>query len=292
MSIKIERIGDTRDELGEGPLWDPFDKVLYWVDSMGCVIHRLDPASGERRDWPVPGQIGSMALREQGGAVLALENGFHFFDFDKSEATLIADPESDEPRTRFNDGKVDRKGRFIAGTMSREIRDQGLGSLYRLNPDLTVETLETDVIVSNGPCFSPDGGTFYFSDSARRAISAYDYDQDTGAISNKRLFVSTERMQTAPDGATVDADGYVWSALVRSGQIGRFAPDGKPEMVIDMPTPHPSSVMFGGPNLDIIYVTSISRTHGLDASDNPLAGCLYAVHGTGAKGIPEPRFAG
>ncbi len=292
MSIRIERVGETRDQLGEGPLWDPVEQVLYWVDTMGRLIHRLDPASGARRDWPVPGEIGSLALRQRGGAVLALIDGFHFFDFETGQTMPIADPEPGNTETRFNDGKVDRQGRFLAGTMSRERRDKGLGSLYRLDPDLTVSKLEDDVIVSNGPCFSPDGRTFYFADSPRRQISAYDYDTATGAIANKRILVDTAPMETAPDGATVDAEGCIWTALVRSGQIGRFRPDGSLDRLIDMPTPHPSSVMFGGADLDQIYVTSISRSLTRDAENDPGAGGLYAVSGTGVTGLPEPRFAG
>ena len=117
MSVEIRRLDTERDRLGEGPLWDPRDGVLYWVDSNGCRVRRLDPASGEVRDWPVPERIGSLALRESGDAVIALKSGFHFLDFESGAATPIVDPEAGEERTRFNDGKVDRQGRFLAGSM-------------------------------------------------------------------------------------------------------------------------------------------------------------------------------
>lgn len=291
MTVRIERVGDTRDELGEGPLWDVRNQLFYWVDSRGCLIHRLDPETGVRRDWATPSMIGSMALRERGGAIVALESGFFTFDFDTEEATPIAEPEADDARTRMNDGKVDRQGRFIAGSMGTVTRDVPLGTLYRLDPDGTVTELDHDIGVSNGPCFSPDGRTFYFSDSAARLIYAYDYDTDTGTPTNRRVFADLGPLNTAPDGCTVDAAGNVWSAMVRSGQIGCFAPDGKLLRTIDMPCRLPSSAMFGGPKLDRLYVTSISKSANVE-SDGPEDGGLYVIDGLDAVGLPEPYFDG
>ena len=291
MAIEIERIGETNDLLGEGPLWDVAEQALYWVDSTGCVLHRLDWASGERRDWDLPGMIGSLALRTGGGALLALQNGFHFFDFESGEATLIADPEAGDERTRFNDGKVDRQGRFMAGTMGITIRDPGIGTLYRLDSDGTVTAFDSGIGVSNGPCFSPDGKTFYFSDSAARSIYVYDYDTETGTPSNRRILVDVAELDSAPDGCTVDADGNLWSALVRSGHIGQFTPEGELLQRINMPCKIPSSAMFGGPDLDILFVTSISNSGG-NVAEGPMEGGLFAIHGLDAKGIAEPRFAG
>lgn len=291
MTIHIERVGETRDRLGEGPLWDPDGGHLYWLDSMGCVIHRLDPDSGERRDWTVPDMIGSMALRDAGGAVIGLRTGLHFFDFETGAATLITDPEADDERTRLNDGKVDRRGRFLVGSMGITQREPPLGTLYRLDPDLGLTALESPVGVSNGPCFSPDGGTFYFSDSAAQTIYAYDYDQDTGAIANRRVFADLKAFDTAPDGGTVDASGNVWSAFVRSGEIGCFAPDGTLLRRIAMPCSLPSSVMFAGPDLAELYVTSISDS-GSRKAEGPDDGGLFRLTGLGVHGLPEPRFRG
>ncbi len=290
--IEISRIGPTKDRLGEGPLWDVMEQALYWVDSVGCRIHRYSPESGALRHWTVPGMIGSLALCARGGAILALESGFHRFDFTSGEAAPIIDPEADNPRTRFNDGKVDPQGRFVAGTMARQIRDEPLGALYRLNPDASLEVLERGVIVSNGPCFSPDGRTFYFADSPRRAIFAYDYDPAGGPLRNKRPLIDTAPLGTAPDGATVDAEGFIWTALVLTGRISRFAPDGRLDRVIEMPVSFPSSVMFGGAGLDVLFVTSISDSLNRRAPDEPEAGGLFAVHGLGVRGLAEPRFAG
>ena len=293
MAVEVQQIEMERDRLGEGPLWDPQDQVLYWVDIMGCRIRCLDPATGGIRNWPVPEMIGCMALRESGGAVVALQSGFHFFDFETGAATPIIEPELDDERTRFNDGKVDRQGRFIAGSMNMDgIKDGlGLGSLYRLDADLQLEVLRDNVILSNGPCFSPDGGTFYFADSPQRTIWAYDYDGETGAMTNMRTFVDLNPLEAVPDGATVDADGCLWSTLVSLGQIGCFSPEGELMRTIDVPADHPSSVMFGGPDLDILYVTSIREAR-FFKSQNPSSGYLFAIHGLETVGLPEPRFAG
>ena len=292
MSVEIRRLDTERDRLGEGPLWDPRDEVLYWIDSNGCRVRRLDPASGEVRDWPVPERIGSLALRESGGAEIALKSGFHFLDFESGAVTPIVDPEAGEERTRFNDGKVDRRGRFLAGSMDDAPGANAFrGALYRLDPDLKATRLREGVGISNGPCFSPDGGTFYFADSPRRTIWAHDYDGATGEISNMRVFAGPETLDAVPDGATVDADGCVWSALVSRGRIGCFSPDGELVRAVDTPTDHPSSVMFGGPGLDVLYVTSIWEWQ-REKTGNDADGRLFAVYGLGATGLPEPRFAG
>jgi L-arabinonolactonase len=293
MAIAVERVGETKDRLGEGPLWDVDEAALYWVDSLGKTIHRLDPATGGLTDWAVPGVIGSLALRVGGGAVIALESGLYTFDFTSGEARPLVDPEAAQPLTRFNDGKVDRQGRLIVGSMvrDRDKRDQALGALYRLDPDHALSVLDTGIMVSNGPCFSPDGATLYFSDSPRRKIFAYPYDTATGTVGERRTLVDTEPLDTAPDGGTVDSQGFVWSALVRSGQVGRFALDGTLDQIIEIPARHPSSVMFGGADLDTLYVTSISEPLS-DDDPGAQAGALFAVHGLGIKGLPEPRFAG
>ena len=291
MSVEIRRLDTGRDLLGEGPLWDPRDEVLYWVDSNGRRVRRLDPAGGEVRDWPVPERIGSLALRESGGAVIALKSGFHFLDFESGATAPIIDPEAGEERTRFNDGKVDRRGRFLAGSMDMPGMNAFRGALYRLDPDLNVTRLRAGIGISNGPCFSPDGGTFYFADSVRRTIWAHDYDGATGGISNMRVFAGPETLGAVPDGATVDADGCVWSALVSRGRIGRFSPDGELVRAVDVPTDHPSSVTFGGPGLDVLYVTSIWEWQQV-RTGNDADGRLFAIYGLGVTGLPEPRFAG
>ena len=239
----------------------------------------------------MPAPVGSLALRGDGGAVLALRHGFAQFDFDTRALTEGPSIGLDHAKVRLNDGKADPHGRFVAGTIhSDRAQDEApLGGLYRLDASGAQELLETDLAVSNGPCFSPDGLTFYLADSARRIIWAYDYSPD-GPLANKRVFVDTEAQGSGCDGATVDAEGCLWSVLVRIGKIARFAPDGTIMRTIDMPVHHPTSVAFGGPDLDVLYVTSISRSHAL-RDDHPDAGGLFAVKGLGVRGLKAHRFA-
>ncbi|HXZ14661.1 MAG TPA: SMP-30/gluconolactonase/LRE family protein [Roseiarcus sp.] len=201
--MRIDVLIDVKTVLGEGPLWDVDEQRLYFIDSFGCNVFRCTADGGEVRAWDVPGKIGSMALRKQGGAVLSLQNGFHFLDFKSGAVELIVDPEPDKPANRINDGKVDKRGRFVAGSMDT-MEEGPNGALYRLDPDLSLHTLDDGIVVSNGPCWSPDGRVFYFADTWSGEIWAYDYDLDTGAVSNRRTFCKVDRSGGgAADGSTV-----------------------------------------------------------------------------------------
>ncbi|TCT09101.1 SMP-30/gluconolactonase/LRE family protein [Paralcaligenes ureilyticus] len=291
--MKIDILVDVKTTLGEGPLWDVDEQRLYWVDSADGRIFRSTADGRELRAWQVPEKIGSMALRKNGGAVVSLARGLHFLDFRSGLLDLIIDPEPNSLNNRLNDGKVDKQGRFVVGSM--DTKEEGPnGALYRLDPDLSLHTLDTNIMVSNGPCWSPDGNTFYFSDTWSGDIWAYDYDQKTGGISNKRTFTSLQgKAFKSSDGATVDAEGYLWNAQVYEGNLVRYAPDGSIDKVIPMPVKNVTSVMFGGPNLDILYVTSMSRPPlPRFPKDSVLGGSVFAITGLGIKGLPEFRFAG
>lgn len=233
-----------------------------------------------------------MALREQGGAVVALKDGLYTLDFESGAVEPHALPKDLNPRVQFNDGKVDRRGRFVVGSGDSQLRDtQHLGSLYRLDADASLTELDTRIAISNGPCWSPDNETFYFSDSLIYSIYAYDYDIETGAVANRRLFADTRQLGGIPDGATVDRDGLMWMAICEGAKVVAFNPSGKIERVIDMPVKLPASVMFGGPDLDLLYVTTIDPTLlGRNAEDG--GGDTWVIEGLGARGIPEPRYAG
>jgi len=291
--LRIELLIDARAALGEGPLWDVVEQRLYWIDSFGNKVHRCDAAGGERRSWDVPENIGSMALREAGGAVCSLRNGFHALDFETGAVEKIVDPEPGASGIRMNDGKVDRQGRFVAGYMDDEEKDP-LCRLFRLDADHSVHELDKDIICSNGPCWSRDGTTFYFADSFQRTIYAYDYDLQTGAVSNKRPFAEFEGLGLSgfPDGATVDAENHVWSVEVFRGRLVRIAPDGSLDRVVGLPVVSTTSISFGGPELDIAYITSMARPINGEMPREREAGGVFAIHGLGVKGLPEPRFAG
>ena len=287
---RITHIGETTDQLGESPVWDDRTPSLYWIDSLAGLIRRLSSATGTIEEFQVPAPIGSMALADNGDAVLALRHGFARYDFRTRGLTIGPSIGLDHPMLRLNDGKADPYGRFLAGTMhgGRTEEEKPLGGLYRIDASGAIAQLETDLVVTNGPCFSPDRKTFYLADTARRVIWAYDYSRD-GPLANKRVFANMDPLGSGGDGAAVDAEGYLWTVLVRIGAIARLAPDGTMVRKIDMPVRHPTSVTFGGAGLDVLYVTSISRsTHLLD--ETPGAGGLFAVEDLGVTGLPAHRF--
>lgn len=190
----------------------------------------------EIKSWDVRQKIGSFALRQDGeGAVVALQHGVHLLDFASGELQLLHHPEADKPHNRLNDGKVDRQGRFLFGSMDMREQEPS-GVLYRLDGDLSLHVLKEGIIVSNAPCWSPGGETFYFADTWSGEIHAWDYDQASGNLSGERLFCKVDRSEGgAADGATVDSEGCLWNALVYAGKLVRYTPDGKVDRIIDMP---------------------------------------------------------
>ncbi len=290
--MRIEVLLDVKTTLGEGPLWDAEQERLYFLDSFVGRVFRTTVDGGEIRAWDVPGKIGSMALRKDGeGAIVSLQQGFHALDFKSGDCDLIHDPEPDRPANRINDGKVDRRGRFFAGSMDT-MEEGPFGALYRLDPDFSVHRIDTDIICSNGPCFSPDDKTFYFADTWTGEIWAYDYDIETGTASNRRTFARVDTSKGgAADGSTVDAEGCLWNALVYDGRLVRYTPDGAVDRIVDMPVKKVTSVMFGGPNLDILFVTSMAKPPlPRFPGDGVQRGSLFALHDLGVRGLPEPRF--
>ena len=289
MAIMIERIGLTKDRLGESPVWDARGQCLWWIDSLVGVLHRLDPETGAHRAVAVPAPVGSLALRRAGGVILALQDGFHRCDDATGDCTRLAAIDVVHPDVRLNDGKVDRQGRFVAGTMHINLAAGAapLGGLYRLGRDGVARHLAGDIVTANGPCFRPDGRVLYLADSPRQVIWRFDYPDDDAPLGERRVFADLAPLGTAPDGATVDAAGNLWCALVRSGEVACFDPAGRLLRRIAMPVTHPTSVSFGGPRLDVLYVTSIWRSHRLTAPEAE-AGGLFAITGLGATGIAEP----
>ena len=297
--VKIECVVDEGIYLGEGPVWDVEDGLLYWVDIKGPHIWSYEPKSKKTNRWVFPKDITSIFRRREGSAIVTLQDGFYFYDLESGALDLIALADADEPLTRLNDAKVDRRGRLIAGG-EEEKEEQPLSGLWRLDPDLSVHELEMGIICNNGPCWSPDDKVFYHADSFMQEIYAYDYDIETGGISNKRVFASTKEEPGLADGSTVDEEGYLWNSQVISGQLVRYAPDGSIERRIPTPVSNITSVMFGGDALDTLYVTSMARVdhpggQGMfEVEEKPQAqaGGLFAVTGPGVRGLPETRFAG
>ena len=244
--------------LGEGALWDVAEQALYWVDIKGRRVHRYDPRRDQDQQWPVAEDVGSMAVRAGGGLVLALRSGFHFFDPQTGRTTAAAEPEPERVENRFNDGKTDRQGRFWAGSMHNP-ETRPTGGLYRLDADLSWRRLIDGIVVSNALCWSPDGRTMYHTDTPTRIVSAWDFDPANGDIANRRTFVRVPDGEGYPDGATVDADGFVWIAHWDGWRVTRYDPTGRVERVVNLPVQRPTCPAFGGANLDVLYVLGIDQ---------------------------------
>lgn len=291
--MQIECVVPSRSKLGEGAVWDDRARVLWWVDIGPGLVHCFNPATGGNDSWDFGEPVGCLAVREGGGLVVAAKSGFWFFDPATGARQKLSDPEADRPQNRFNDGTTDMQGRFWAGSMKDGGDPERRGRFYRLDPDLSVTPWKDGIFTTNGLAFAPDGKTMYFSDSnpAERTIWACDYDTDTGTPGTPRVFFDTRSVAGRPDGGTVDADGCYWQAGVSGWQIYRITPDGRLDRTIDMPVEKPSKPMFGGPDLDILYVTSLGV--GLtEGTDQPEAGSLFAITGLGVQGVRQARFPG
>lgn len=278
--------------LGEGPVWDEEGGFLYWVDIKAPALHRYHPQDGRTRRWDLPEPVGAVALRARGGLLLALQSGFAFFDPDTEELQPLFDPEPGSAQNRLNDGKCDARGRFWVGSMHDPEQDPS-GHLYRLDPDLGLERFPMGFIVTNGPSWSGDGATFYFTDSAERRIYAYGFDMQAGRLGPRRLFVEVPAAEGHPDGQCIDAEDHLWTAHWNGGRVTRYRPDGTIERTIQLPAPLVTSCCFGGPALDTLYVTTARvglKAAALHAA--PLSGGLFAVTGLGVRGCPTARFAG
>lgn len=288
---RVNCVLDARAQLGESPVWSAEEQALYWVDILAPALHRLDPASGATRSWPLPQAIGSFGLCESGGAVLALRDGFYRFDFDSAELRYIGGPQVPDG-VRFNDGKVSPEGRFFAGTMDEECLSRPLGALYRLDPDGRCSQVLDGLIVANGLAWSADGRRLCHSDSKGKFIRCYDYDPVSGALSNPSVLARPDEKVGRPDGAAMDLEGYYWSAGISAGVLNRWAPDGSLERRIELPCACPTMPCFGGPELKTLYVTSLR--HGLSAqrlTQWPLSGGIFALE-VEVPGVPVARFKG
>ena len=290
---KVDCVLKRQAILGESPIWDPHDKVLFWVDIEAHDIHRFHPESGVNDTLHLPQIVSSVVLRQQGGLIVIVKVNFAFFESDTRQLDLLGGPQLDMSESRFNDGKCDWQGRFWAGTMNLVQYDAPSGNLYRFNPDGRITRTLSQVRLSNGLGWSPDNRVMYFTESFRHCIHAFDFDADEGTISNQRVFASLdEHSNGVPDGLTVDAEGCVWSAQPGLGQIVRYSPTAKVECVIELPVLRPTSCTFGGDRLDVLYVTSAAETLTAEqVAQAPLSGSLFAVY-PGVRGLPEPRFAG
>ncbi len=280
--MEPEIIADYECGCGEGPLWHPDERRLYWVDIGPGRIYRYEPASGAHEQCHEGAAIGGFTIQDDGALLLFMARGA-VKAWREGELTTIIDEIPDERDSRFNDVVADPAGRVFCGTMPRESR---LGKLYRLDTDGALSVMVEDVPGSNGMGFTPDRTQMYFSDSIDHAIFLFDYDRDTGSLSNRRVFAAVPEEEGCPDGLTVDAEGYVWLALYHGGCLVRYAPDGTEERRIRFPARPVTSVTFGGDDYTDIYVTTGGG--GDKAQQGEGAGAVFRLN-LGIRGVPEFR---
>ncbi|MBP0597839.1 SMP-30/gluconolactonase/LRE family protein [Herbaspirillum sp. LeCh32-8] len=284
---------DARAQLGECPRWDERRQVLYWVDILGQALHRFDPATGSDVTFALPEAIGCFALAEDGGFIAGLRSGIWRLDAQaRPQEQLCANPE-DIRTSRFNDGRCDPRGRFIAGTID-EPKAGGRAHLYRLSQQ-RLEVLSHGLLTSNGLAFSPDGRWMYHADTPNFTIYRSAYDVATGACGPRATWVSiapTAEDRGRPDGAAVDAEGGYWSAFYEGGRVVRFTPAGKVDAMYPLPVQCPTMCAFGGPDLRTLYITTARAGRPpAELAGQPQAGGLFALR-TAVPGLIEPRWRG
>lgn len=282
---------NTEDVLGEVPVWDLATGSLWWTDVFRPAIHRLNAASGEVDSWTPPDKVHSFALREAGGLIIAGRQGFALWNPETKDHTPLGDPRDDPKGTLLNDGRADRQGRFWVGTMDKML-ERPSGSLYCLDADGTNRMAADGITLFNGVAFSPKGDVLYFTDSLTKHIFAYDLNTETGALANKRIFANTKALPGIPDGATVDAEGHLWSARFDGSRVLRHTPDGNVADEIKLPVSRVTSCALGGPNLKTLYITTaLFRLTERQRATQPLAGALFRVE-VDVPGVPEPSYRG
>ena len=286
---QVQCVANVHAVLGEGPVWVAREAALYWVDIVGKKIFRLDNA-GNLSEWTTPLRVGSIVPRTSGGFVGGTDQGITAIDLDADKFEVLLNPELQLPGNRFNDGKVDRRGRFWAGTMDNQERESN-GTLYVVEPDFGFSAVDDGYKVTNGPAFSPSGAIMYHSDSARQITYAFDIDAD-GKPANRRTFLQFGAGDGYPDGMTVDSEGCLWIAFWDGWCIRRYSPAGDWLETIKMPVQRPTSCAFGGPDFDRLYVTSARRDLDEAALEmQPNAGGLFLLYPQ-VRGLAERPFAG
>lgn len=295
MTARVDLIHDAKASLGEGPIWNEREGKLYWLDINGKCIHVFEPKSGKRTKYRLDQYPGALAFKESGGFLLAAHHGFYDLELGGNESlrmSKIADPEARLPENRFNDGKCDPAGRFLAGTIAFD-EEKGAASLYVLNQDKKVEKIFTDLTISNGMAWSPDETLFYFIDTSTMKVKAYSYNKETGELGEGQTVIDFTDKQGAPDGMTIDEEGMLWIALYGGWGVVRVDPsNGEVLDTIEVPASNVTCCIFGGEKLDELYITTARKELSeQDLKKQPLAGGLFRCK-PGVAGKPSYRFKG
>ncbi|MFN0194053.1 MAG: SMP-30/gluconolactonase/LRE family protein [Aestuariivirga sp.] len=299
-NLDVHCIVDTQDKIGEGAIWCPRERVVYWLDVPSpSVLHRFSPATGRHETWPMPEMITALAKRADGTLLIASHHGINVFDPATGKVERKVSPEADVPGNRSNDGAPDVLGRFWMGTMMNNLGSNGedmpitqsSGGLWCVEQDLSFRKVISEITITNGVVWSPDSQTLYVADSAPQIIHAYDFDLANGSVSNRRVFSAITDLGY-PDGAAVDSEGFLWSCRWEGQCVARFAPDGSIDRIVPIPAPRVTSLAFGGTDFKTAYVTTARHGHTPEEDKRfPQQGGLFAFEAPVA-GLPRPQFAG
>ena len=288
MRYDCETVVDAGNELGEGVLWSPAHGEVQWTDIFGRRFWAYSPSDGKTRSVPLPDRLACFAPLGGPSILAGFAGGLEMFDLESGARRLIAAIEEDRPTTRVNDGRLDRRGRLVFGTMDEDPDARPIGQIWSFG-ERGARVLASGVRIANSIAFSPDGRRMYFADTPEKRIRLFDYDLDSGVLSGERVFVTVEG-PGFPDGSTVDADGCLWNAEWGGARVVRYAPDGRVIRVLPLPASQVTCCAFGGVGLDRLYVTT-ART-GLDPSTlaaEPHAGALFAFE-VGVSGLADAPF--
>lgn len=289
--MQAELVVDCKNLHGEGALWNQADARLWWTDIEGRALWFYDPESGASGHRQMDDRVCCFAPRKAGGLIIAYADRVVLHDDKTGHETLVTHFEPDNAQTRLNDGRTDRQGRLIVGGMN-EGSGEANSSVLSIDTDLSVRTVLDGVSCANSTCFSPDGATMYFADTPDREIVAFDYDGDTGELSNRRLHASFKGEPGLPDGSCVDAEGGVWNAEWEGRRVVRVAPNGMIDRVIEVPVWKPTCCAFGGRDLDTLYITTSRLMSDDDVlSKEPESGGLFAAK-PGVRGVLDTPFNG
>ncbi len=282
---EVELVLDSQSDLGEGAIWNWKTGELIWINITGKILNFYNPKIGNNKEMFTGQMIGTVVPAESGQVMVALKNGIYSLDPATGTKKQMANPEADLPDNRFNDGKCDPAGRFWAGTMSMTGQKEA-GALYRLDSDSTIDKMMESVSISNGIVWSPDATKMYYIDTPTQKVMAYDYDNETGDISNPSVAVEVAKEMGSPDGMTIDADGNIWVALWGGSAVACWNPEtGKLLKKINIPAKNVTSCAFGGDNLETLYITTARQnTNGEELQTFPHAGGVFKTK-PGAKGM-------
>jgi sugar lactone lactonase YvrE len=285
---KVEVAVSAQSKLGECPRWHRPTQSLYWVDINAFQLHRYNLAKDEHQYLQFAEEIGCFAFRENGGFILAMRSGFYLLEGWNTDLTFIADPESDLPISRFNDGRCDAIGRFFAGTYYSP-KDWAAANLWCLDEQKSVSKIHSGLLTTNGVAFSPDSKIIYFSDTPKHCIYRAEYDLQTGTVAEPEVFYQFPHGNGRPDGASVDVEGCYWVALYEGGRIVKINPAGKIEDEISVPARCPTMVAFGGEDLTRLFVTSVGERPDDEREHYPHSGDIFKID-VDIAGMPEYNF--